>query len=340
MEPRDEERRNHMALADRAIALNRIKDGLSGQLTVKQLDSVMSVIQSTLNIFKVEMTDGNTSNTGYKEWLEAYLNALQVEGKKKGTIRHHRYIISKFFDTVNLGADAINAYHVRKYMSDMKDGGCSDSYIANIRATLMPFFEWLHNEELIRTNPCKNISKIKTPAIVRLPYAKTDLEIMYKACENLRDLALIHFLRATGCRIAETCALNREDIDFQNHECIVFGKGSKERTVFLDDVAIMYLQKYLDSRTDNNEALFGGRHTKRMKPGSIRAMMAKLSKKTGIENIHPHRFRRTFATNMIERGMPIEDVAKIMGHADISTTMKYVYQSKAKIKAEYKKYTA
>lgn len=329
-----------MSIADRAIALSQIKDGLSAQLTVKQLDSVMSVIQTTLNVYSIELTDRGAVNTGYEEWLEAYLNALQIEGKKKSTIKHHRYIIGQFFRTVNVGADAVNTYHIRKYLSDMKDGGNCDNYISNIRSTLLPFFAWLQNEELIRTNPCKNISKIKVPSVVRMPYSKTDLELMYKACDNPRDLALIHFLRATGCRIAETCALNRSEIDFRNNECVVYGKGAKERTVFLDSVAVMYLQDYLDTRTDTLDALFIGKGTERITPQGVRAMMKRLEEKCGLENIHPHRFRRTFATNLIERGMPIEDVAKLMGHSDISTTMKYVYQSKSKIKAEYKKFTA
>lgn len=329
-----------MALADRAIALSQIKEGLSAQLTVKQLDSVMSVIQSTLNIYSMELTDKGTANTGHEEWLEAYLNALQIEGKKKSTIKHHRYIIGNFFKSENISADAVNTYHIRKYLSDMKDNGSCDNYISNIRSTLLPFFAWLQNEELIRTNPCKNISKIKVPSVVRMPYSKTDLEIMYKACDTPRDLALVHFLRATGCRIEETCALNRADIDFQNNECIVYGKGAKERTVFLDTVAVMYLKSYLKTRTDNHEALFVGKGTERITPQGVRAMMKRVEEKCGVENIHPHRFRRTFATNLIERGMPIEDVAKLMGHSDIATTMKYVYQSKAKIKAEYKKYTA
>lgn len=329
-----------MALADRAIALSQIKEGLSSQLTVKQLDSVMSVIQTTLNIYSLELTDRSTASTGHEEWLEAYLNALQVEGKKKSTIKHHRYIIGNFFKAVNVDLTMVNSYHIRKYLSDQKDKGNCDNYISNIRSTILPFFQWLQNEELIGNNPCKNISKIKVPEEVRIPFSNADLARIYEACDTPRDLALVHFLRATGCRIEETCALNRDDIDFQNSECIVFGKGAKERTVFLDSVAIMYLKRYLDTRTDSHDALFVGKGSPRMTPGGIRKMMKVMEQKCGVCDIHPHRFRRTFATNLIDRGMPLQEVSKLMGHSNIATTMKYVYQSKAKIKAEYKKYTA
>ncbi len=172
----------------------------------------------------------------------------------------------------------------------------------------------------------------------KLPFSSVDIERLKENCNNVRDKAIICFLLSTGCRIGEVVSLNKNDIDFQKKQCKVLGKGNKERIVYLDDITIFFLKKYFSERVDNYEALFIGKGSFRMTPGGIRRVLVKLGEKAGVENVHPHRFRRTLATNLIYRGMPIQEVAKILGHEKLDTTMKYVYIDNNNLKFSYNKF--
>jgi site-specific recombinase XerD len=200
------------------------------------------------------------------------------------------------------------------------------------------YFGWLQKEGLLEANPCANLAPIKCVKKVRVPYTEVDIERLKESCWCTRDKALIVFLLSTGCRISEVCGLNRDSIDFISGECTVLGKGNKERTVFIDDVTAMLLQRYLSERTDESPALFSGKGTKRMTPSGIRARLHNIAKKADIDNVHPHRFRRTLATTLINHGMQIQEVASILGHDKLDTTMKYVYIDKTKIKNSYRKF--
>lgn len=202
----------------------------------------------------------------------------------------------------------------------------------------MSFFGWVQREGLIPNNPCGNLSTIKCGKEVRLPFSDVDIERLKETCETARDKALIAFLLSTGCRVGEVCGLNRADIDFANLECTVLGKGNKERTVYLDNVAAMQLRIYLNTRTDTCEALFAGKGSERLQAGGIRKRLNEIGEKAGVENVHPHRFRRTLATTLINHGMPIQEVAKILGHEKIDTTMTYVYIDKTNVKNAYRRY--
>jgi site-specific recombinase XerD len=166
------------------------------------------------------------------------------------------------------------------------------------------------------------------------------MEKLRKACENTRDLSLLDFLYCTGCRVSEVCKLDISDIDFEHMECVVLGKGNKERKVYLTDVAMMHLKEYILTRKDEEEALFIGRHGKRLGKNGIEAILKRIGKSAGVENVHPHRYRRTLATNLLDRGMNIQDVATILGHADLKTTQIYCYISQVNVKNAYKKYAA
>jgi len=197
-------------------------------------------------------------------------------------------------------------------------------------------FGWLWKEGLIVSNPCGNLEPIKCPKMVKKAFSPAELERIKEACgNNLRDKAVVCFLLATGCRIEETTLLNRNDIDLVNKEITVFGKGAKERTVYLDEIAASVLQRYFASRKDDSPALFPGRGSKRMTTGGLRAMLKRIEDKCGVENIHPHRFRRTLATILKKKGMPIEEISIILGHEDIRTTMKYICIDKTDIKHNY-----
>jgi site-specific recombinase XerD len=229
-------------------------------------------------------------------------------------------------------------YHLRRWLADEKARGISDRTLEGDRQVFSSYFGWLHREGLIASNPVGNLGAIKYQKKEKDIFSDTDIERMKFGAACVRDRAIVHFLRATGCRISEMTQLNRDDVDFANLECRVLGKGNKERTVYLDAVAAMVLQSYLKSRTDACPALFIGKGSDRLTPGGVRFMLSKLGQSSQVQHVHPHKFRRTTATNLIRHGMPIQEVAAILGHDKLDTTMQYVVLDKSIIKSSYQKY--
>ena len=227
-----------------------------------------------------------------------------------------------------------------------KDHGNSDRTIEGYRAVLNSFFGWLSREGMIHDNPCANISPITCAKKVRTPFSEVDLYKIVEKCDfnsgdrctTDRNKTIVSFLGSTGCRISEMCALNRDSIRLDDMECVVHGKGNKDRVVYIDDVTAMLLKRYLDSRTDDSPALFIGRGSDRLTPGGVRHILKTIEARAGVENVHPHRFRRTLATNLIGHGMPIQEVSRLLGHENLDTTMTYCYVDQKSVKSSYQKY--
>ena len=237
----------------------------------------------------------------------------------------------------------VTTYDIRFYLSyrrEEPEAKVSNRTLDGMRRCYSSFFSWLSAEGLIGRNPCAAIKQIKYRKEVKKPYSAAEMEKLRMACENKRDLALLDFLYCTGCRVSEVARLDIGDIDFENLECKVLGKGNKERTVYLSEVAAMNLGNYLSSRKDGNEALFTGKGTERLGKNGIEVLLKKIGKKAGVVNVHPHRYRRTLATNLLDRGMNIQDVAVILGHADLKTTQIYCYISQKNVKNAYNKYAS
>ena len=273
------------------------------------------------------------------ELLDAYISAKTIEGRSPKTLDRYKYIITKMMKSINIPVRKISVFHIRTYLTKEKQRGLSDRTLEGTREVLSAFFGWLHREGLINSNPISNLGTIKYAKVTRLPYTQVDIEKLKESCNNDRDRAIISFLLSSGCRISEVCALNRTDIDFDNKQCTVLGKGNKERIVYIDDITVLHLKRYLNNREDEYEALFIGKNTKRLQPGGIRYMLKKVANRAEVSNTHPHRFRRTLATSLIDHGMPIQEVAIILGHDKLDTTMGYVYTDNKNVKNSYEKYT-
>lgn len=328
-----------MPISDKKLLIEKVEKDLANELTAAKLESVLAILSTAMNDFDVTRTIlCPEENADSDELLEAFLTAKAIEGRSPKTIERYRYIISKLIQSVNAPVAKMNVYHIRKYLTDCKANGHSDSTIAGNTSVFQSFFGWLHREGLIPKNPTANISAIKTPKKIRLPYSEVEIEKLREACDNDRDLAIMYFLLATGGRISEVCAINRDDMDMQRMECKVLGKGNKERTVYINAVTAMVLARYLSTRTDSLPALFIGKGSERMKPGGVRAMLKRIGEKAGVDNVHPHRFRRTIATNLIDHGMPIQEVAAFLGHDKIDTTMKYIHVKQENVKTSYHRY--
>lgn len=328
-----------MAIADKQVLIKNLETELGDVLTVTQLNAVLQTIGEQLTNFEVEQHA--TDEMGSMDLLDAFIGSKRVEGRSEKTLERYHYILTRLMKAVNAPMSRINVYHLRSFLAKEKERGISDNTLEGYREIFSSVFGWLHSEGLIQTNPCANLSTIKVAKKVRLPYSDVDMENLRDGCTNDRDKAIVYFLRATGCRISEVCGLDRDDVDLDRLECKVLGKGNKERTVYFDSVTAMVLRRYLASRTDDNPALFvSAKRKTRMMPGCVRYVLKEIEHASGgsLSNVHPHRFRRTMATGLINAGMPIQDVAAILGHDKIDTTMQYVYQSKDGIKSAYQRY--
>lgn len=325
-----------MAIESKAVFLRELEQRLSTVLTAADMQRTLSIVSDTLAPFAMQVTDSLTPQGD--DLLEAFLNALEVEGRSRKTLDRYRYVITKMCKALSVPTRQITVYHIRRYLTDEKNRGIADRTLEGIREVLSSYFNWLQRESLINHNPTANLGVIKYKKKQKDVYSDADLERMKFGCKSIRDRAIVCFLRATGCRISEMCGLNRTDVDLDSLECKVVGKGNKERTVFLDQVAAMTLQTYLSTRQDALPALFVGKGTERMHPGGVRKMLCELGEQANVTHVHPHKFRRTTATNLIRHGMPIQEVAMILGHDKLDTTMQYVVLDKSEVKNSYLKF--
>lgn len=326
-----------MSIISKQIFLKEIETSLSDKLTVTQLQSVIDTLTNCLGIYEMERNEENGSEAEFEDMVSVYIDAKRIAGRSAKTLERYKYQLKKFRAVCKTPVRKITVFDLRSYLTKEKDRGMSDSTIEGTREILSSFFGWLTREGLLEHDPSANLSTVKCKKEVKLPFTDVDIERLKEQCKTTRDKTLICFLLSTGCRISEVCGINRADIDLNNRECTVLGKGNKERKVYIDDITAMLIERYLNERVDTNEALFVGKGNKRLLPGGVRVMLHNIGDAAGVENVHPHRFRRTLATNLINRGMPIQEVATVLGHDKVDTTMRYIYISDDKVKNSYRK---
>ena len=277
------------------------------------------------------------------ELVHMFIAAKKVEGCSEKTIRYYEMTIRKLLSSSDRHLTYLTTDDLRAYLSDYQESrACSRTNIDNIRRILSSFFAWLEDENYILKSPVRRIHKIKTAKIIKETYSDETLEQLRDHAEHIRDLAMIDLLASTGMRVGELVRLNRSDIDFERRECVVFGKGSKERPVYFDARTKIHLSAYLDSRTDDNPALFVSLQNphNRLAISGVEIRLRKLGRRLGIAKVHPHKFRRTLATRAIDKGMPIEQVQQLLGHSKIETTMAYAMVDQNNVKRAHQKYIA
>lgn len=273
--------------------------------------------------------------------LELFISSKKVEGCSQKTLRYYSSTLRKLLTSISKGLAHITTDDLRQYLAQHEQSSeCSKANIDNIRRIFSSFFSWLEDENYILKSPVRRIHKIKMAKPVKETYSDEALEIMRDSCENLRDLAIIDLLASTGMRVGEMVNLDIADVDFENRECIVFGKGSKERPVYFDARTKIHLKNYLLSRTDDNPALFVSllKPYKRLEISGVEIRLRRLGRKLDIPKVHPHKFRRTLATRAIDKGMPVEQLQQLLGHARIDTTMEYAMVNQNNVKLSHRKY--
>ena len=320
------------------------------QSLLNYLDNAqMEVLHATLvrclgnvDIVNLKQTSGISQYSNI-ELIDKFISAKEIEGCSKRTIKYYESTLLKMNSKLDKEITHMTTDDLRTYLTDyQKINNCSKASVDNIRRNLSSFFSWLEEENYILKSPMKRIHKIKTDKVIKETYSDETLELLRDNCNNLRDLAIIDILASTGMRVGELVKLNINDIDFENRECVVFGKGNKERPVYFDARTKIHLKNYLNSRTDDNPALFVSLDAPygRLKISGVEIRLRQLGRRLGIQKVHPHKFRRTVATKAIDKGMPIEQVQSLLGHSQIDTTMHYAMVNQNNVKESHRKYVA
>lgn len=322
------------------ILITDIIQGMLPYLNNAQGKRLQEVLQSTFVNYEITENTGNMKESE-RDYVEIFLAAKRIEGCSEKSLRYYKATIEAMLATLDKNVEYIVTDDIREYLTQYQQkNDLSKVTIDNIRRILSSFFSWLEDEDYILKNPVRRIHKVKTGVNIKETYSDEALELMRDNCQELRDLAMIDMLASTGMRVGEMVLLNQNDIDFNERECIVFGKGSKERVVYFDARTKIHLQNYLDSRNDNNPALFVSLKAphERLKIGGIETRLREYGKQLGLHKVHPHKFRRTLATMAIDKGMPIEQLQQLLGHRKIDTTLQYAMVKQSNVKIAHRKY--
>lgn len=311
-------------------------------LFVKQrMVSVLDNAQMEILIEALEVCIDDGCKDDGRDYLGDFIAAKRIEGRSEKTLEYYKSVIEKTVESIGKTVKHITTEDLRQYLSNYQNKkGSSKVTIDNMRRILSSFFGWLEDEELIIKSPVRRIHKVKSSKNIKETYTDEELEKMRNSCKEIRDVALIDLLASTGMRVGELVQLNIEDIDFEERECTVLGKGDKERIVYFDVRSKLHLKQYIDSRSDDNPALFVSLldpHD-RLRIGGVESRLRKIGKILGIDNVHPHRFRRTLATVAIDKGMPIEQLQQLLGHQRIDTTLQYAMVKQSNVKMAHRKY--
>ena len=317
-----------------------VVQGMLPYLNNAQTEKLQEVLLHTLWDYDISVSDGKAERQE-QDLLSLFLAAKRIEGCSEKSLKYYQATTQAMLDGIGKPIKEIVTEDIRQYLTNyQRERHSSRVTIDNIRRILSSFFSWLEDEDYILKSPVRRIHKVKTASNIKETYSDETLELMRDSCSEMRDLAMIDLLASTGMRVGEMSALNRDDINFNERECVVFGKGSKERIVYFDARTKIHLQNYLESRSDSNPALFVSLASPhgRLQIGGIERRLRELGRRLDLPRVHPHKFRRTLATSAIDKGMPIEQVQQLLGHQKIDTTMHYAMVKQQNVKLAHRKY--
>lgn len=316
---------------------------MAAVLTIEQVAMLNKTLIEVVNKYEVTAMEASNDHGGEsnERLLEKFIAAKRIEGRTRPTLLYYESTIRHLLSDIPGSLLNFTAEDIRDYLSDFQQKRQSSSVtVNNIRRIFSSFFSWLEQEDYIIKSPMRRIHKVKTGTRVKSTISDEEMETLRDHCDNKRDLAMIDFLASTGIRVGELVRLNRTDINFNERECIVSGKGNKQRIVYFNARAKTHLLNYLGERTDENPALFVSLHqpTERLRISGVETRLRKLGRETGVMHVHPHKFRRTLATAAIDRGMPVEQVQRLLGHVKIDTTMQYAMVNQNNVKMSHRRY--
>lgn len=317
--------------------INDILHDMSEVLSAKELYALQIVLQKKLNT-----QNNQTYPYTNIEYMDMFISAKRIEGCSERTLAYYKATIEHMLSIIVTPLRQVNTDDLRAYLAEYQlINNCSKTTVDNIRRNLSSFFSWLEAEDYIIKSPIRRIHKIRTGSKVKETLSEECIERLRDSCLHIRDLAIIDFLYSTGIRVGELVNLNKSDINFEEKECIVYGKGNKQRKVYFDAKAKVHLKRYLEQRNDYNEALFVTLDSpfERLKISGVEIRLRKLGRLASLDQrVHPHKFRRSMATRAIDKGMPIEQVQKLLGHQQIDTTMHYAMVNQSNVKISHRKF--
>lgn len=319
----------------------KILSQMSDSLNFQQMELLEFVLRQNIESLNIRDLTEKALNETPINLLQSFLSAKKIEGCSEKSLKYYFSTIEALLNKLNKNISDISTNDLRLYLSDYQNKNNSSKVtIDNIRRIFSSFFSWLEDEDYILKSPVRRINKVKTAKTIKEILTDEDIEKLRDNSQNIRDLSIIEILSSTGMRVGELVKINIKDIDFQERSCIVTGKGNKQREVYFDARAKIHLLEYINQRKDNNEALFvsHSKPNKRLTINSIETILRKLGKKCNINKVHPHKFRRTLATMAIDKGMPIEQVQKLLGHTKIDTTMHYAMVNQINVKMAHRKF--
>ena len=323
--------------------IQSITNAMQRELDYKQMSQLKEVLNRELDKVEISECQENEASREIEnnQILDTFISAKKIEGCSEKTLLYYRNTIDKMLSSIQIAICHIETSSIRAYLSSYQERNKSSKVtIDNMRRIFSSFFAWLEDEDYIAKSPVRRIHKVKTDSLVKEVLSDEQLEVLRDNCTEKRDLAILDILASTGIRVGELVKLNRSDIDFHERQCVVFGKGSKERTVYFNARTKIHLEQYIAERTDDNEALFVSLKAPytRLSIGGVETRIKRLGKQVNISKVHPHKFRRTLATMAIDKGMPIEQVQKLLGHVRIDTTLHYAMVNQNNVKIAHRKY--
>ena len=317
-----------------------VLQGMLPYLNNAQVEKLQEVLLHALWDYDISLSDGKAEKQE-QDLLALFLAAKRIEGCSEKSLKYYQATTQAMLDGIEKPIKEIVTEDIRQYLTSyQRERHSSRVTIDNIRRILSSFFSWLEDEDYILKSPVRRIHKVKTASNIKETYSDETLELMRDSCSEMRDLAMIDLLASTGMRVGEMVLLNRDDVDFAERECVVFGKGDKERMVYFDARTKLHLQAYLESRSDNNPALIVSLKApfNRLSIGGVETRLRELGRQLGVHKVHPHKFRRTLATMAIDKGMPIEQLQQLLGHKRIDTTLQYAMVKQSNVKLAHRKY--
>lgn len=323
--------------------IKEVEAELASMLSPEQVGAVSDVITKALAKYDViELCRDLVPYDDVNERImKQYRGCLYVDGKSKKTIQQYSRVCMRLADSIGKKFTDMGVYDIRYFLACEKENGLSNRSAENYRSYISAFFQWMTKEDIIKKNPCANIKPIKYTDVVRMPFSEVEIDALRSSCRNVKERAIMEVLLSSGVRVSELVSMSVSDIDPQSLAVRVRnGKGGKERVTFITSIAMRHVKEYLDTRKEDGTALFYNNNHQPIQDGGIQTMMKRIGERAKVSNVHPHRFRRTFASGLAARGMPVQEIQKLMGHSKVDTTMEYVYTSDEKVSASYRQYIA
>ena len=323
--------------------IHSVEQSLASLYPSEEINKIINKVTMVMNDYEIveRCTDLVLLDDANERLIKRYCACLMVDGKSEKTIYQYKRTITRLSDFIHKPFTEMGAYDIRFYLACEKERGVSNGTLENNRASISAFFQWMTLEDVIPKNPMLTVKPIKCTDEIRKPFSDVEIDSLRSACKSLKERAIVELLLSSGVRVSELCDLKLADIDFNTLELhVLHGKDDKERCTYITPVAMNHLKKYLTNRNNGDEYVFINKNHGQLKPGGVRFILNKIAERAKVKNVHPHRFRRTFASGLASRGMPIQEIQILMGHSKMDTTLEYIFTDNERVKTSYKKYIA